>query len=100
MWFASPKISIVKGVPIKKYSEKKQFHCSFRSFGGTEKIIDDVITVENTVIVETWYRPDITADCRVYDRHGVEYEILGTPENIEDANRVLKFKIRAIQGGV
>lgn len=99
MWFSKPKIKIVKGVANKSYGEKKIFHCSFRSFGGTEKTVNDVIVVEDTAVIEMWYRPDLTADCKVYDRYGNEYEILGTPENIEQANRILKFKIRAIRGG-
>lgn len=99
MWFASPTAETKKGVTRKIYGERKPFKCSFRTFGGTEKVTNGLLTVEDTAKIETWYRPDIKADCRVYDRHGNEYEILGTPENIEEANRILFFKIRAIKGG-
>lgn len=100
MMFSKPNgIQSVKGVSQKIYSKPKPFHCSFRTFGGTEKVVNGVITVEDTAVIEMWYRPDISADCKVYDMKGKEYEIIGTPENIEGANRILKFKIRAIKGG-
>ena len=54
--------------------------------------------VENTGVVQTWYRPDIKADCRlVID--GLDYEILGTPENINMSNQYLQMKVRAVKGG-
>lgn len=100
MFFAEPtKIEITKGVPKKIYGKYKPFHCSFRTFGGSEKVINGVLSVEDTAIIEMWYRPDITSDCRIKDVRGKEYEVLGTPENIEGANKILKFKIRAIKGG-
>jgi hypothetical protein len=99
MWFSKPKTEIVKGVTTKSYGEKKIFHCSCRTFGGTEITVNDVVVTEDTATIETRYRPDLTADCIVYDRFGNQYEIMGTPENIEQANRILKFKIRAIAGG-
>ena len=52
----------------------------------------------NTATVETWYRPDIKADCRLRLTDGAVYEILGAPENIEMRNQFCKFKVRAIEG--
>ena len=66
-----------------------------------------VISVEDTAQVVCWYRPDIKSDCRVVLLDGSEdtdnakyYEILGEPENIEQRNMFLKFKVRRIKGGV
>lgn len=94
-----PTIITAKGSSKKSYAEKDNIFCSFRSFGGTESVSDGVLSVVDTATVETWYRPDITADCRLRDTDGIEYEILGTPENISKRNQYLKFKIRAIKGG-
>lgn len=96
-----PTTKTVKGVKKKVYDEElqKQIFISFRTFGGTEKIVNDAILVENTGVVETWYRPDIQADCRIVI-NGLPYEILGTPENINMRNQYLKFKVQAIKGGV
>lgn len=74
--------------------------CNFKTYGGTEKEVNGVIAVEDTATITTWYRPDITSDCilrRLTD--GADFEVLGEPENIEQRNMVLKFKIRRIKGG-
>lgn len=95
-----PTIKKSKGVKMKVYEKEKeqQIFISCRTFGGTEKVVNDAIVVENTAVVETWYRPDIKSDCRlVID--GLPYEIMGTPENINMRNQYLKFKVRAVKGG-
>lgn len=74
-------------------------YCRFRTFGGTEKTVDGVLSVEDTAIIETWYRPDIKSNCRLADTEGETYEILGTPEDISKRHQTLRFKIRAIKGG-
>lgn len=94
-----PKIKKVKGVLIKEYPDTGDcIFISFRSFGGTESERNGQLTVENTGVVQTWYRDDIKADCRLTIR-GVSYDILGTPENINMRNRYLQFKVRAVKGG-
>lgn len=79
---------------------------NFKTYGGTEKNDNGVITVEDTAQVVCWYRPDITSGCRVVLLDGSEdtpaakcYEILGVPENIEQRNMFLKFKVRRVKGG-
>lgn len=101
MYLQVPNIITEKGSIKKVYSsEGELIYCSFRTFGGTEIKSNDVLSVENTAVIETWYRPDIKADCRLKSIYGTVYEILGTPENIYQQNQYLKFKIRAIKGGV
>lgn len=79
---------------------------NFKTFGGTEKNDNGILTVEDTAQVVCWYRPDITSGCRVVLLDGTEdtndakcYEILGVPENIEQRNMFLKFKVRRVKGG-
>ena len=79
---------------------------NFKTYGGTEKNDNGVISVEDTAQVVCWYRPDIRGNCRVVLLDGNEdttnptaYEILGEPENIEMRNMFLKFKVRRIKGG-
>lgn len=91
---------VVKGTVKKVYPETGElFYCSFRTFGGTENFSNDVLTIEDTATIETWYRPDFNADCIVKNVNGKTYEILGTPENINMRNQIVKFKIRAVSGG-
>lgn len=104
--FNVPMYLLIPGKITEKGSSKNVYpetgdviFCSFRTFGGTEKVVDNVLTVENTAVVETWYRPDITADCALKSIDGLKYEILGTPENINMRNQYMKFKVRALKGG-
>lgn len=91
--------AMVKGVLKKQYAETGvTFYCSFRTFGGTETTSNDVIFVEDTAIIETWYDPKIKPDTKIVI-DGVNYEILGRPENIAMRNKWLKFKIKAVTGG-
>lgn len=93
----------LKGVPVKTYDEPSEdnlFYGSFKSFGGTESTKNGVYSVIDTANIETYYRPDITADCRiVLADTGTTYEVLGTPENINMRNQFLKFKVQAVRGG-
>ena len=75
-------------------------YCNFKSYGGTESTVNGVISYIDTALVTTWYRPDIKADCHVVVRStGVEYEIMGEPENINMQNQYLKFKVIGVKGG-
>ena len=88
------------GVLRKTLTLVDRIFCNFKTYGGTEKEVNGVIAVEDTATIMTWYHPDIKSDCileRLTD--GARFEILGEPENIEQRNMVLKFKIRRIKGG-
>ena len=77
-----------------------QIFASFRSYGGTETTVDGVYSIVDTVDVETWYRPDITSDCIiVVAATGAKYRIMNNPENINNRNQFLKFKLERIEGG-
>lgn len=93
-----PTYTTIKGVTKKEYTVLDTINCSFKTFGGTEKTVNDVIVTEDTATIETWYRDDITAACQL--RHGTKlYEIMGEPEDISGRHMYLKFKIRAVKGG-
>lgn len=80
-------------------SKEKLFFGSFKTYGGTEKIVNGIYTVEDTANIVTWFRPDIKSDCRIaLGNTNVIYEILGEPENINQRNQFLKFKVRRIKG--
>ena len=101
MFLFVPTTTTVKGSAKKTYpAQGVQIFCRFRTFGGTETTVNGVLVVENTATVETWYRPDIKSDCVLKDVSGLSYEILGTPEDIEQRHQFLRFKVRAIKGGV
>lgn len=95
-----PELKTAKGTTKKIFPEDGEvFFCSLKSYGGTERDVNGVYSIEDTANVETWYRPDITSDCRVMTENGRVYEIMNEPENIEMRYQILRFKIRRISGG-
>ena len=90
----------VNGRQTTSYVEDMKFWCSAKSYGGTERVINNVVVVEDTIEIETWYTPRIKSNCRVklLDDDSL-YEIVTPPENIERKNRFLKFKIKRVAGG-
>ena len=96
-----PTYATKKGVRVKEFPEEGiRLNCSFKTYGGTETTVNDVYSLEDTAQVETWYRPDIKADCRIkVISSGQTYDIMNTPENIDMRRQFCKFKVRAVQGG-
>lgn len=92
----------VYGVNKKFYTTiEETIFCNFKTKGGTEKTVNDVLVIEDTAEVVTWFRPDIKSDCRIKRlTDGALFEIINEPENIEERNQFLKFKVRRIKGGV
>lgn len=91
----------VNGIKTKKFTDGDQIFVSAKSYGGTERTINDKVVVEDTINIETWYRPDITSidGLRLLD-DGSEWEIVNNPEDIERRHQYLKFKIKRRVGGV
>lgn len=89
----------VNGIKTKVFEEGDQIFVSAKSYGGTERIINDKVVVEDTINIETYYRPDITSidRIRLLD-DGSEWEICNNPENIDRRNQFLKFKIQRRKG--
>lgn len=75
------------------------FFGSFKTYGGTEKNVNGIYSIEDTANIETWYRPDIKANCRIALETGEIYDVLGEPEDINKRHQFLKFKVRRVKGG-
>lgn len=104
MKLLTPTVTNVRGARVKEYPNpgdvQAVFFGSFRTFGGTERMANEIYTIEDTATIDTWYDPSITADCRVYVCQTEKtYEVIGTPENIDMRNQYCSFKVRAIGGG-
>lgn len=96
-----PTYTTVKGVPKKTFPAKGlRLNVSMKTYGGTETTENGVYTVLDTAQIETWYRPDVKADCRIKILStGSVYEVIGKPENIDMRCMFVRFKVRAIEGG-
>lgn len=95
----NPTYKTVKGVNTKIYESVGYINCSFKTYGGTETEQNGVLSVVDTATIETWYRPDITSSTQV--KLGAKpYEVIGEPEDISQRHQYLRFKVRAVKGGV
>lgn len=90
----------VNGVKKKVFKDGDIIYISAKSYGGTERTINDTIMIEDTINVETVYRPDITSidGIRLLDDNS-EWEIINHPEDIERRHALLKFKVKRMVGG-
>lgn len=90
----------VNGVKSKRFTDGDVIFVSAKSYGGTERIINDKVVVEDTIDIVTWYRPDITSidGLRLLD-DGSEWEILNNPEDLDRRHEFLKFKVQRRVGG-
>ena len=91
------------GVPTKTFPEVEEgirINGNLKTYGGTEREVNGLYSIMDTATIETWYRPDIKADCRIAilgtDR---VYEIIGEPEDIELRHQYLRFKVERVKGG-
>lgn len=102
--------TVTKGVPVKTYQDPTSktedpqpvtFFGSFRTFGGTESVVNGVLVTYDTATIDTWWRSDITAADRIYMiQTGETYEIIATPENIGMRRQYMQLKVRRIGGTV
>lgn len=98
-----PTAVTVMGVEKKTFPAPKdgvRFNGSFKTYGGTERDVNGLYSIEDTATVECWYDPQITGACRVYvPDNGGTYEILGEPEDISLRHQFMRFKVRRYKGG-
>lgn len=98
-----PTYSASMGVPTKAFPSPEngfKFYGSFKTYGGTERDINGLYTIEDTAQVECWYNPQITSECRVYlPETQATYEIINEPEDIDLRHQFMKFKVRRLKGG-
>lgn len=95
----------VQGVNQKVYPNPEDvnddfiFFGNFKTYGGTESVSNGVLSIVDTANIDTWYRPDITADCRIYVLSTKRtYDVISEPENVEMRNELLKFKVKRVGG--
>ena len=93
------KLIKINGVNNTEYTENLTFFCSAKSYGGTEKQVNDVTVIEDTWYVDTWYNPAISKGDHVrFLDDNKEYEIMASPENINRQGVYMRFKVVAIGG--
>lgn len=98
----NPTSTMVKGVRKDVYPDPKNgipFNGSIRTFGGTENMSNDVYTIFDTATLDTWYRPDLTSDSRIYFcETGETWSVKGRPEDIDMRHQFMQVKLQRIGG--
>lgn len=95
-----PTRSKVNGIERRAYpAQGLRFFANVKSYGGTERESNGVLFIEDTVVVTTWFRPDIQPQCRVKILPGgAVYEVINEPENWNMQSKYLVFKCRRVKG--
>ena len=93
----------VKGSTKKTFPDpetiNKIFFGSVKTYGGTENYNNNVYTVYDTATVETWYRPDITSDCRIYIcGTGETWDVISRPEDMTCGISLCSLRRRKSEG--
>jgi head-tail adaptor len=73
-------------------------YVNWKSFGGTDSVVNGVYSVIDTAQVTMRYRPDVKAGCRFLRSDGSVYEIKGEPENVDLANLWLICRLERVKG--
>lgn len=95
-----PTIEEALAIKDKNDNSINLFFGSFKSYGGTERIVNGIYSIEDTANIETWYRPDISSNCRIARANdGAIFDVINEPENINMRNQFLKFKVKRVKGG-
>ena len=103
MKLLKPTSTMSKGVTKKVFPDPKDvkdvFFGSFRTYGGTENKSNEIFTVYDTAVVDTWYNPEIKSDCQVYIcETGEIFEVINRPENIGMRHQYMQFKLQKVGG--
>lgn len=70
-----------------------------KSYGGTEKTVDGVYSVEDTIEVTGYYTPNLKSSDRIQLLgDGSFWEVLNTPENIDMRGAFMRLKCRRYHG--
>lgn len=98
-----PTYNKIKGTEKKTFPEVEDapvFFGSFRTFGGTESAENGIYAVYDTAKIDTWYRDDIKANCRIFIcETGETYEVVGDPEDIYMRHQYMMINVRKVGGG-
>lgn len=103
-----PTYTRIHGTQAKVYPEiteavkedGKVFFGNFKTYGGTDRTVNGIFVIEDTAIIETWYRSDITSECAIgLPDTGEIFEITGVPEDIERRHQYLRIRVQAYKGG-
>lgn len=88
----------VSGRTNKTYTESGIVRGKFKQKGTAEIQANGLTVVNEKTTFTTWYRADYKA-ADILTINGVDFEIVGNPENVEMRNRYSVITLERISGG-
>lgn len=89
----------INGVNQEVFTPGEVFYCSAKSYGGTERVLNDVFVIEDTWEIDTWYNSAFgKGDHIKFLDDDTEYKILASPENINRRGQYMRFKVVRVGG--
>ena len=88
----------VKGRTIKTYTEVGTVRGKFKQKGTAETQANGLTVINEKSTFTTWFKVDFEAK-DILTINGVDFEIIGTPENVEMRSRYSVLTLERIGGG-
>lgn len=89
---------VINGRLTKQYNAVGNLRGKFKQKGSTETTANGVTVVITTTTFTTWYKENIKSN-DVLTIGGIDYQIIGKPENVENRGRYLVVMLEEFSGG-
>lgn len=83
----------------KQLASKPNLRGKFKLKGTSEVTANGLIVVNDKTTFQTWYKADFESG-DILNIGGIDYKIIGTPENVEMRGRYSVLNLERIEGGV
>lgn len=89
---------VIDGRTSKDYTEVGTIRGKFKQKGTAETNSNGLTVINEKTTFITWYKADVTA-ADILTIGGVDFEIIGNPENVEMRSRYMVLTLERISGG-
>ncbi len=80
--------------------EPKYRHCSWKNLFGSELIQDKTTMNKSPAKIRMRFDSRINTTCRIIKvGEEIPYEIITSPDNIDDCNQIMEFRVQRMVGG-
>ena len=93
-----PTYSEVNGRQVKEFAVVGNLRGKFKQKGTSEMNANGLIVVNDKTSFITWWKTDFEAK-DIITIGGVDYQVIGTPENVEMRGRYAILNLEKISGG-
>ena len=93
------------GKEIKEYPSVEEsnliFFCSFKTFGGTESVVDGTYMIDDTANILCYFNENIKSNCRIVRlTDNAVFDVINEPENVDMRFQFMKFKVKRVKASV